>query len=322
VSVDVREPADIELRTEPAIRVSLRAADETVPAGWGAELVVEASATYQVSDALAANLKTQPPIDAPNPQDVWDESNRELGASLWHWTSGKRELEPISRQLTDSLLRSVLVLRWRMGLGGSHYPFNPAGLYWAVPAETPRWTPIPMPGTVMASDEVVPRITPEIGQQVVGLIAMGVEEPLAHAMWREAWTQRASNPRSALVVGVAAAEVGLKRCVAALAPITQWLLEETQAPQIAKMLKNYLPQLTDRAKNTPVPAELRKVLDNMATARNHLVHRGDMERGWRQLESDLIAVKDLLYLLDYYEGQDWALERLSPPVADATHPGH
>jgi hypothetical protein len=36
------------------------------------------------------------------------------------------------------------------------------------------------------------------------------------------------------------------------------------------------------------------------------------------LESDLIAVKDVLYLLDYYQGQDWPLERLSPSVADAT----
>ncbi|MDQ6949074.1 MAG: hypothetical protein M3256_23140, partial [Actinomycetota bacterium] len=238
------------------------------------------------------------------------------------WASGKSELEPISRQLTHSLFQSVRLLRWRMGLGGSHYPFNPAGFYWAVPAESPRWTQIPVPGTATASDEVVPRITHEIGQQVVGLIKREVEEPLAHAMWREAWTQLKSNPRSALVIGVAAAEVGLKRCFAALAPVTQWLLEETQAPPIAKMLKNYLPQLTDRAKHTPVPADLRNVLDNMATARNHLVHRGEMERDWRQLGSDLIAVKDLLYLLDYYQGQDWALERLSPSVADATHPSH
>jgi hypothetical protein len=155
---------------------------------------------------------------------------------------------------------------------------------------------------------------------VVDLVGQGLEEPLAHAMWREAWTQRGSNPRSALVIGVAAGEVGLKRCIAALAPVTQWLLEETQAPQISKMLKNYLPQLTDRAKSIPVPRALRNQVDAMATARNHLVHRGEMERDWQQLESDLIAVKDVLYLLDYYQGQDWAIEQSSPAVAEATRP--
>ena len=96
------------------------------------------------------------------------------------------------------------------------------------------------------------------------------------------------------MIGVAAAEVGLKWFIAALAPDTQWLLEETQAPPMPKMLKNYLPKLTERAKKTPVPTPLRNVLDRMATACNHLVHRGDIERHGPQLESDLIAVRDFL----------------------------
>ena len=42
VSLDVRGPAEIELRTEPAIRVTFRAVDDSIPAWWGAELIVEA----------------------------------------------------------------------------------------------------------------------------------------------------------------------------------------------------------------------------------------------------------------------------------------
>jgi hypothetical protein len=313
-SLDVRTPVGFELHTVPPTRVVVRTADESIPSWWGARLVVEAYAAYDVSDALIENLKATAPVEAPNPDDRWDESSRKLRSSAWHWTSGREELDPIAKQLTTTLMQAFRVLRWRMGLSGSHYPFNPVGFFWATPAVTPLWILIPIPGTVSASASLVPRVTPELGQEVVELVAKGHEEPLAHAMLREAWTEHTSNPRSALVLGVAAAEVGLKHCVAALAPETRWLLEETQAPQIAKMLKDYLPKLSDRAQRKPVPTSLRTALDKMATARNHLVHRGDMERDWQQLKSDLSAVQDVLYMFDYYQGEDWALERITSPA--------
>ena len=137
VSLDVREPAEIVLRTKPAVRVTLRASDESIPASWGANLIVKARAEYEVSDPLAAQLIAKPPAEAPDPEDVWDESRRGLRAALWHWTQGENELEPITKQLTDILFQTFRVLRWRMGLGGDHYPFIRRASTGAVPAEAP-----------------------------------------------------------------------------------------------------------------------------------------------------------------------------------------
>jgi len=45
--------------------------------------------------------------------------------------------------------------------------------------------------------------------------------------------------RSALVIGVAAAEVGFKRLVGSLVPQAQWLMDEVQTPSLAKMLASF-----------------------------------------------------------------------------------
>ncbi len=50
----------------------------------------------------------------------------------------------------------------------------------------------------------------DICKQVVELATAGMEEPLGRQLFREAWSQKGSHPRSALVIGVAAAEVGFK----------------------------------------------------------------------------------------------------------------
>jgi hypothetical protein len=40
--------------------------------------------------------------------------------------------------------------------------------------------------------------------EVVELIKTGTEEPLGRQLFREAWSERVTRPRSALVIGVAA----------------------------------------------------------------------------------------------------------------------
>jgi hypothetical protein len=46
--------------------------------------------------------------------------------------------------------------------------------------------------------------------EVVRKVEAGAEEPLARQVFREAWSQVGINPRSALVIGVSAAEVALR----------------------------------------------------------------------------------------------------------------
>ena len=44
---------------------------------------------------------------------------------------------------------------------------------------------------------------------MVRKVEAGAEEPLGRQLFREAWSQVGTNPRSGLVIGVTAAEVGL-----------------------------------------------------------------------------------------------------------------
>jgi hypothetical protein len=75
------------------------------------------------------------------------------------------------------------------------------------------------------------------------------------------------------------------------------------------MLREYLPTLPaclpDRSKAI-IPASVLKTLEKGVTLRNESVHRGsDIEKD--RLREILLAVRDLLRLLDYYSGCPWAL---------------
>jgi hypothetical protein len=88
--------------------------------------------------------------------------------------------------------------------------------------------------------------------EVVRKVEAGVEEPLGRQLFREAWSQVGTNPRSALVIGVTAAEVGLKRLIATLVPGTDWLMEEIPTPPVGKILWQRRREIASagRSKNT------------------------------------------------------------------------
>ena len=132
---------------------------------------------------------------------------------------------------------------------------------------------------------------------------------------REAWSQRGSHPRSALVIGVAAAEVGVKKLIGTLVPETQWLLDEIPTPPFSKMLRKYLPSLKVKAhfqgKAIAPPSKLIAKLDRAVEYRNKMVHAGKAPPPGGELEDMLKAVEDLLWICDAYAGYTWVAGYLS-----------
>jgi hypothetical protein len=59
--------------------------------------------------------------------------------------------------------------------------------------------------------------------------------PLGQELLREAWRNLFVHPRSALVIGMAAAETGLKALIVDLVPENSWLIQEVQSPPIVKL---------------------------------------------------------------------------------------
>jgi hypothetical protein len=87
----------------------------------------------------------------------------------------------------------------------------------------------PSPTVLMKNaryDKLIEAFEIEITDYVSTVVANGGDEPLARQILREAWAQKSASPRSALVLAIAAAEVGFKQCVSQLVPEARWLVEE------------------------------------------------------------------------------------------------
>ncbi len=235
----------------------------------------------------------------------FDESRR-----LAAWAAVDRFFEPL-RALVAS---TISILRWRSGLSeGPVDPFRNRGEYLSRDGES--WIEIHMARSLKAKFVLAPRqieTSPVFEDQVVGLITEKSEEPLGHQLFREAWNQRSSHPRSALVIDVAAAEVGLKKLIGTLVPEAQWLVDEIQTPSFGKMVRKYLPSLPVKArfhgkKITP-PGALIKRLDRAVECRNKVVHAGEPPPQSEKLEEMLQAVDDFLWICDAYAGHLWVAE--------------
>jgi hypothetical protein len=153
-------------------------------------------------------------------------------------------------------------------------------------------------------------------QEVVRRVEAGAEEPLARQVFREAWEQVGVNPRSALVIGVSAAEVALRRLIGTLIPGATWLVEEIQTPPVGKILRKFLPTLPVRAKwldgrSITPPSKLIKLIEKAFKLRNKVVHVGVAPPSRRELAIMLRAISDLLWICDIYSGELWAEEHVS-----------
>ena len=161
----------------------------------------------------------------------------------------------------------------------------------------------------------------DICKQVVELASAGMEEPLGRQLFREAWSQKDSRPRSALVIGIAAAEVGFKKLVGTLVPGAQWLVDEVQTPSLSKMLSKFLPTLPVKArlvgKSIRPPRALLSQLEKAVERRNKLVHGGEPPPTWDELDEMLRAVNDFLWICDVYQGHVWAVKNISVEILNA-----
>ena len=108
------------------------------------------------------------------------------------------------------------------------------------------------------------------------LIKFQSKQPLYHDLFREAWQNQRDSPRSALVMGVAAAETGFKTSLIDLNPSVSWIVENLQSPPLDRMLRDYMAQLPARNRlNGEVRRPPNKVISKIKKGielRNKLVH--------------------------------------------------
>jgi hypothetical protein len=223
-------------------------------------------------------------------------------------------IKTVSGELRDFAFKSVTTLRWRANdLFGRHNPFSAIGLRWSI--DQRFWHPAPTDFDITIEAHTPINTSEEIVSYVNATVKSGGNEPLDHDLFREAWAQRHTNPRSALVIGIGAAERAVKRCIGTLVPDAKWLATNLPTPPLTEMIVKYLPKLRPRCdihgKLKPPPDGIVELLKKGVYLRNRLAHADASPPTYADVNAILAAVRDVLWLLDFYCGFDWAFAFIS-----------
>jgi hypothetical protein len=232
----------------------------------------------------------------------------------------KAAVQGLFDDMLDAIQRTVRLVRWKTNAVGGPNPIRSTTTeYFVWSVDGSSWKRV--------SDAVFGKLTiHQIDRTWTSFDAnflqaeflKGSSEPLGHELLREADVNRQSNPRSSLILGVVAAEVGFKQFASKTLPDTAWLLELPSPPLIEMLYKFPWEQLKLRinGKVPVVPESIIEELKKGVTLRNKIVHSGVANLSPDTLDSVLDAVKNLLYFLDalHGSGQNWPLNFISQDV--------
>jgi hypothetical protein len=216
-------------------------------------------------------------------------------------------------KLADAATRVFEVLRWRGAMHGPVRPYRSLGFEFSEDQNV--WYRLPHKITLRIMAEVVRG--PIDSAELESMISSGAQEPLSHALLREARASMTATRgySSALIISIAALEIGTKHLIAELIPDARWLAIHMPAPPIVLILTDLLPTLPARllanGKAITPPKELIDTIKKGVTARNAAVHAGTMELNGEFVKRVLDAVSDILWIIDFYAGNEWAINYLS-----------
>jgi hypothetical protein len=220
--------------------------------------------------------------------------------------------QPITTELLAAASRVVQTMRWVLNLTSSGRPVSAPHFSWSYDAQ--EWWPVSAHDSPInplgEGDVVILSSTTGVVQAVLGREGFG--EPLGRQLLYEAVDLLEANPRAALVLAIVAAEVGLKDFAGGGAPERTWLLSEVATPPIVKMIREYLPILTDTRTHDGrvMPKAMTSTLQRGVERRNEIVHRGLDAPDEEDLRELIETVNDFLYALDWLAGHKWAFGRM------------
>jgi hypothetical protein len=205
--------------------------------------------------------------------------------------------------------KTALLLRWRRGLDvpliGLEYVANEFSI------DHERWVLAPTELTIrIGTASVGIPLNDQLSAQLAEVVADERPVPTAHELLFEAQELAWSYGRSALVISLAALEVGIKDLVATLVPGSSWLVNNLPSPPVERIIRDYLPQLPVRAHlpGTSAITPSRELTDELRKAvllRNDLVHigRDRIDPAW--LDEWLKLCESLLYAFECFGGRSW-----------------
>ncbi|WP_028209050.1 hypothetical protein [Paraburkholderia nodosa] len=218
-----------------------------------------------------------------------------------------------SKLLSRAVHRVAHLVRWRTDAYGPHSPLASREMYWSRDGELWNFAPR---GVSIHLEHI--KTDRSFGQaekaDIDQLIESDWAAPLHHEMFREAWQQRLANPRSSMVIGVASLEIGVKHCIGRLVPDARWLAEKAPSPPIVAIIKEMFPSLPAKCAlpkgATLLPAFVEDKLRSAVKIRNDLAHAGKFTVTTDSIEEILVCIKDMLWLIDFLCGYEWAYNHI------------
>jgi hypothetical protein len=224
-------------------------------------------------------------------------------------------VKDVTTQITDYTDNFIRTLRWRGNGSGPNNPIRASRLpVWSFDKTTWHILPQHQEPTIFQHTSML-HTTDDIKSDVEKYLKNGIKESLAHELLYEAWNQRGESPRGALILAIAAVEIGVKQCITLLAPDTEWLFKTFQSPPVVRLLEEYLPTLPARCKVNnkvlPPTAETIQHLKKGVKLRNEAVHGIPQGLTQESLREILLAAQDTIWLLEFYSGYKWAWEYIA-----------
>ena len=206
------------------------------------------------------------------------------------------------------------LVQWQSGIRGGAPGFAPREILWwatvtsgAATFDDLDWRQIPQGSFILRLPDLdVLNLQTDVGHRTSQLLADGVSAPLGRSLLREAWRSQESNPRSALVMAIAAAETAVKQCIAGIVPDAAWLVERLPSPPLDQLVGKYLPTLPSAAHGferiPDAPRAWVSVLEKAVTRRNKTVHGRESSIQRDELDTLLRTVAELLEFLELHSG--------------------
>lgn len=226
----------------------------------------------------------------------------------------KSFLSQVHKELSDSSNMVISALRWRTNKLGPHNPISTRGMSWS--KDNIFWHPAPLEVSFRLLDaSSTIRLNYDEKKDIVDIVTKQYQEPVYHELFREAWGQRNNNPRSSLVTGISSLEVAIKSAIGTLIPEAEWLAENMPSPPVIRLLNEYIPRLPANNKINnkvlPPPQKTLNLIKKGVSIRNKITHIGGKPPSDDTIDEILEAVRDIMWLLDYYCGHSWAYQFIS-----------
>ncbi|SAL57529.1 hypothetical protein AWB69_06246 [Caballeronia udeis] len=230
-------------------------------------------------------------------------------------------LKRVDRELSTAIAAVTNAYRWRSAIEGPPRALASRGFGFLWSSDRSFWHPT-APSLNVRMESFSPRgISQREREDIERLVDDRTAEPLGHELFREAWAQRNTNPRSSIIVGIVSLEVAVKNLIANLAPDAAWLAVNVPSPPLLRLLTDFLPTLKGRMASgqiiIPPPEDICTAVKNGVSIRNTVAHVGGTPPKIETLEPILLAIKDLLWLFDFYSGEAWAYDFIRSETRNA-----